>query len=269
MAESNANGLKGHVAIVSGAAQGLGAAYARKLAEEGASVLAFDIQDTIVDVAAQIAADTGQQVLGVVADVSKRKDCERVIKQAVDELGGLDILINNAGTWRETPVDASWEQALADWDFIMDTNLKGVLMLSRLAVPHLQARGGGDIIHISTYYVLPARSDGTNQPTTDLYNASKWALNGFTDAWSKSLAKDHIRVNGMCMGATDTPMLRGLFDDGELPPDMAETVMQAADSAQQLVDLLKDGRSGENIGAWVGYPIEIPAHPAAHRKVTG
>ena len=261
--------LDGKVAIVSGAAQGLGEAYARKLAENGATVVAFDVQDSIGDVAASIAADTGQTVKGVVADVSQQADCQRIVDDTVSEFGGFDILINNAGTWRETPVDSSWEQALEDWDYIMDTNFKGVLMLSRIAIPKLQERGGGDIVNISTYYVLPARSEGTNQPTTDLYNASKWALNGFTDAWSKHLAKDNIRVNGMCMGATDTPMLRNLFPDKQLPPEMAEVVMQAEDIAQQMIELLADGRSGENIGAWVGYPIEIPPTPAPNRLISG
>ena len=91
-----------------------------------------------------------------------------VIAEVQATFGGLDILVNNAGTWRRTPVDSSWEQAVADWDFIMDTNLKGLLMLSRASVPLLRARGGGDIINISTYYVLPAKSEGTNQPDTDL-----------------------------------------------------------------------------------------------------
>ncbi|HEY5680423.1 MAG TPA: SDR family oxidoreductase [Pseudomonadales bacterium] len=261
--------LEGKVAIVSGAAQGLGEAFARALSEQGAIVTAFDVQETIGDVAAAIEGATGNRVLGLVADVSKRDDVERVVAATVETFGGLDLLVNNAGNWRRTPVDASWEQALADWDFIMDTNLKGLLMLSRACVPHLQARGGGDIVNISTYYVLPAKSEGTNSPETDLYNASKWAINGFTDAWAKYLAKDNIRVNGMCMGATDTPMLRGLFDDGQLPPDLAETVMRPAQIAQQMIDLLADGRSGENIGAWVGEPIVIPPHPPEHRRISG
>ena len=91
---------------------------------------------------------------------------------------------------------------------------------------------------MSTYYVLPARSRGTNSATTDLYNASKWALNGFTDAWSKALSRDHIRVNGMCMGATDTPMLRSLFKNNELPGALSDNVMQPQAIAQQLIDLL-------------------------------
>ena len=261
--------LKGKVAIVSGAAQGLGEAFARRLSEEGASVVAFDRQDKMPDVAAKIEADTGNKVLGLVADVSKRADVERVVATADETFGGIDILVNNAGTWRRTPVDSSWEQALEDWDFIMDTNLKGLLMLSRATVPHLKERGGGDIINISTYYVLPAKSEGTNSPDTDLYNASKWAINGFTDAWSKYLEEYNIRVNGMCMGATDTPMLRGLFEGGQLPDDLKDVVMQPSQIAQQMIDLMADGRSGENIGAWVGEPVTIPPRAPKHLKVAG
>jgi NAD(P)-dependent dehydrogenase (short-subunit alcohol dehydrogenase family) len=259
--------LEGKVAIVSGAAQGLGEAFARRLAQEGATVLAFDVQDRIGAVADRIAAETGGKVVGMQADVSKRADVEKVVARAV-ELGGIDILVNNAGTWKKTPVDSSWEQAVADWDFIMDTNFKGVLMLTRASVPHMKARGG-DIVNISTYYVLPARSDGTNSPDTDLYNASKWALNGFTDSWAKALAEFNIRVNALCMGATDTPMLRGLFPDRQLPPDMAKVVMKPEQIAQQMIDLFKDGRTGENIGAWVGYPVELGPRKAPHKRISG
>ncbi|MEN3952813.1 SDR family oxidoreductase [Iodidimonas sp. SYSU 1G8] len=259
--------LKGKIAIVSGAAQGLGEAFARRLAHEGATVLAFDVQDKIKDVATKIAAETGSKVVGMKADVSKRADVEKVVAAAAD-LGGIDILVNNAGTWKKTPVDTSWDQAVADWDFIMDTNFKGVLMLTRASVPHMKARGG-DIVNISTYYVMPARSDGTNQPDTDLYNASKWALNGFTDSWAKALEEFNIRVNALCMGATDTPMLRGLFPDKQLPADMASVVMKPEQIAQQMIDLFKDGRTGENIGAWVGYPVELGPRKAAHKRISG
>lgn len=259
--------LKGKIAIVSGAAQGLGEAFARRLAQEGATVLAFDVQDKITDVATKIAAETGSKVVGMKADVSKRADVEKVVAAAAD-LGGIDILVNNAGTWKKTPVDTSWDQAVADWDFIMDTNFKGVLMLTRASVPHMKARGG-DIVNISTYYVMPARSDGTNQPDTDLYNASKWALNGFTDSWAKALEEFNIRVNALCMGATDTPMLRGLFPDKQLPADMASVVMKPEQIAQQMIDLFKDGRTGENIGAWVGYPVELGPRKAAHKRISG
>ena len=247
------------VAIVSGACRGLGQAFAQRLVEAGYSVVGFDVDPAIT---------TMQNFIGLQADVSVREDVERVIDIA-RHYGALEIVINNAGTWRRTPVDSSWEVALEDWDFIMQTNLLGVLMLSRAAVPHLQAGGGGHIINVSTYYVLPARSDGTNQPDTDLYNASKWALNGFTDAWAKRLAGDGIRVNGMCMGAVDTDMLRGLFPDHQLPPQLADQVMQAEDLAQQMIDIIDSGRSGENFGAWVGEPIGLGERPPMHQRITG
>ncbi len=250
--------VSGKVAIVSGAAQGLGLAFAERLASEGCQVLAFDINPAVTEIS---------NITGVVADVSQRADVERVVNEA-QALGTIGVLINNAGAWKPTPVDSAWEQALADWDEIMDTNLKGVMMLSRACVPHMQAGGGGTIINLSSYYVLPARSDGTNPPNTDLYNASKWALNGFTDAWAKYLAKDNITVNGLCMGAVDTPMLRGLFPDGELPAELAD-VMAAADIATQMMELIASGRSGENIGAWVGEPITIGEQPPLHKRITG
>ena len=250
--------VSGKVAIVSGAAQGLGTAFAERLANEGCQVLAFDINPAVTDI---------PNVTGVVADVSQRADVERVVDQA-QALGAIGVLVNNAGAWKPTPVDSAWEQALADWDEIMDTNLKGVLMLSRACVPHMQAGGGGTIINLSSYYVLPAKSDGTNPPNTDLYNASKWALNGFTDAWAKYLAKDNITVNGLCMGAVDTPMLRGLFPDGELPAELGD-VMATEDIATQMMDLIASGRSGENIGAWVGEPVTIGERPPLHKRITG
>jgi len=250
--------IAGKVAIVSGAAQGLGRAFAQRLASDGCRVLGFDKHEEVLKVPG---------ITGVVADVSIRDDVERVVDQA-SGLGEIGVLVNNAGAWKPTPIDSSWDQTVADWDFIMDTNLKGVLMLSRAVVPYLQ-KEGGHIINISTYYVLPARSEGTNPPTTDLYNASKWALNGFTDAWAKYLEKDSVNVNGLCMGAVDTAMLRGLFPQGELPPELAGNVMQPQQIAQQMMDVIASGRSGENFGAWVGEEIIIAEQPPLHKRITG
>lgn len=246
------------VAIVSGAAAGLGAAFAMRLASEGYQVLGFDCDPAVNDVPG---------ITPMVADVSLRADVEKVIAAAVS-MGTIKVLVNNAGTWKKTPVDSPWEQALADWDYIMDTNLKGVLMLSRAAVPHLRTTGG-HIINLSSYYVLPAKSDGTNPPDTDLYNASKWALNGFTDAWAKTLEPDGVCVNGMCMGAVDTPMLRGLFPDQKIPEPLASGVMSADAIANQMIDIMNSGRTGENFGAWVGEEISLGELPPIHKRITG
>jgi NAD(P)-dependent dehydrogenase (short-subunit alcohol dehydrogenase family) len=253
------------VAIVTGAAQGLGRAFAEALVAADHDVVLADERPEVIDVARIIGG------LGVVVDVATTHDLERLVTTTLDTFGGIDTLVNNAGHWRRTLVTDSFDKALADWDFVMDTNLRAPLLLSRLCVPHLIRRGGGNIVHVSTYYVLPAKTLGTNSPETDLYNASKWALNGFTQAWALALAPHKVRVNALCMGATDTPMLRGLWND-EPPPDLVRTWLKPAEIAAQLVALIAegpDGRTGENVGAWVGEPVVLGPRKPAHRKVTG
>jgi NAD(P)-dependent dehydrogenase (short-subunit alcohol dehydrogenase family) len=208
------------------------------------------------------------RVQGLIADVSKLEDLQRVVAAAVDAHGGVDLLINNAGVWARTLVSDPFAKAVADWDEIMNPNLRGLLLLSRMCVPLMIERGGGDIVNMSTYYVLPAKSAGTNPPDTDLYNASKWALNGLTQAWAMALAEHHIRVNAIAMGATDTEMLRGLWE-GDPPAEFAATWMEPEQIANLLLELLEDGRSGENIGAWIGEPIELGPRKPAHRTITG
>jgi NAD(P)-dependent dehydrogenase (short-subunit alcohol dehydrogenase family) len=261
--------LEGRSAIVTGAAQGLGRAFAEALVRAGVNVTLCDVQASAPAVAASLGGPG--KAVGIVADVSQPRDALRLVDTALSSFGRLDTLVNNAGRWRRTPVTDSFEKALADWDFIMDTNLRGLLLLSRACVPHIVAAGGGDIVQISTYYVLPAKSPGTNSPDTDLYNASKWALNGFTQAWARVLEPQRVRVNALCMGATDTPMLRGLWS-GDPPADFARTWMKPEQIARQLLDLLEEGpngRTGENVGAWVGEPVVLGPRKPAHRTVTG
>ncbi len=263
--------LDGKCAIVTGAATGLGKAFASALACEGAGLVTCDILPEIAAVAKELESESGRRVLGLELDVAKPADVTRLVDAAVETFGGVDVLVNNAAKWKSTPVTDSFVQAVADFDEIMDTNVRGVLLCGRACVPHMIARGGGEIVNVSTYYVLPAKSRGTNGPNTDLYNASKWALNGFTQAWALALKNNHIRVNGMCMGPTDTAMLRGLFPDG--PPEaFAATWMKPEQIADQLLALLREGpggRTGQNVGAWIGEPVELhPPYPA-HRAVTG
>jgi 3-oxoacyl-[acyl-carrier protein] reductase len=258
--------LSGKTAIVTGAAQGLGQAFAERLAAEGANVAICDIRPDVVTVANAI-AEHGGGVLSRVFDIVDRAACEAFVGDTAKRFGGVDILVNNAAMWRSTPVTDPWEKALEDFDAVMDVNVRAVMMMSRLAAPHMIARGGGDIVNISTDYVLPKRREGVNAPDTDVYNASKWALNGLTDAGAQALAPHNIRVNALAMGPTDTEMLRALFKPGGKlahlggpdgpPPEILATFMDPADIARLLIDLLQDGRTGENIGIWAGHPIEL------------
>ena len=263
------NFLTGRSAIVTGGSTGLGQAFAKGLVDAGADVTLCDIREDAPEVARRLQGPGKAQ--GLVADVSVLGDVEGLVDAALDLSGGIDILVNNAGCWSQTLVTDPFDKAVTDWDYIMDTNLLGVMMCSRACVPHMIKRGGGDIVNLSTYYVLPARSVSTNPPYSDLYNAAKWALNGFTQAWALALAEHHIRVNALAMGATDTPMLRSLFE-GEPPADFAATWMKPVQIAGQLLDLLREGpegRSGENIGAWTGFPVELGPRKEPHRAITG
>ena len=258
--------LTGKTAIITGAAQGLGQAFAERLAAEGANVAICDIREDIATVGDAIAA-RGAGVLSRAFDIASREACEAFVADTAERFGRIDILVNNAAVWRSTPVTDSWEKALADFDEVMNVNLRAVMILNRLVVPHMLAAGGGDIVSISTDYVLPKRRDGVNAPDTDLYNASKWALNGLTDGGAQALAGDNIRMNNLCMGPTDTEMLRNLFKPGGKlahlggpdgpPADVIAGFMDPAEIAGLLIDLLKDGRTGENIGIWAGHPIEL------------
>ena len=107
--------LEGQSAIVTGAAQGIGAGFAEVLAEEGATVTLCDVKEAVLDVAAGI-QEGGGSAQALVADVSRREDVERVVAAAVGVGGGLDLLVNNAGRWTQSPVTDGWEKALADWD---------------------------------------------------------------------------------------------------------------------------------------------------------
>jgi NAD(P)-dependent dehydrogenase (short-subunit alcohol dehydrogenase family) len=258
--------IEGRVAIVTGAAQGLGRAFAERLAREGAHVALCDIEDAVVEVGEGVAR-RGGQALSRVFDITRHADCEAFVAEAAARFGGVDILVNNAAVWRSTPVTDPWDKALEDFDAVMDVNVRAVMVMSRLCVPLMIARGGGDIVNISADYVLPKRREAVNGADTDIYNASKWALNGLTDGAAQALAGDNIRVNALCMGPTDTEMLRALFKPGGKlahlagpegpPPEVAAGFMDPADIAGLLVDLIEDGRTGENIGVWAGQPIRL------------
>ena len=237
--------LQGKVAVVSGAARGLGAAWVEAMRDEGATVVGFDIRE---------GAD-------IVADTSEPADVRRVVDTIVSRHGGIDIAIANAGEVRSTnPLDP-WEKALADFDLQIGTNLKGAFLLGRAVAPIMVERGGGDIVNISTDHVLPPPGRRTGGGAVmDVYDASKWGLRGLTEAWALALAKHRIRVNELCMGATDAPMLRNFLGD-RFKPEMAEGWMRPEALAAVLVELLlegPDGRTGEQIGFWVDHAVRLP-----------
>ena len=259
--------LTGRRALVTGAAGGLGRAFARALVSAGVDVALCDARREVTDVARGIGGPG--RAFGVVADVARDTDVVGLIDTVVSEFGGLDTLVECAAVWCRTPITDGLDKARDDYRTIMDTNLRGTLMVARASVPHIVAAGGGDIVLIGGHDVLPARDASTNPADADLYTASTWALNGFVQAWALALARKKVRVNALCVGPTDTPMLREQVDAG-LHPGTTPIAPEAI--AAQLMALLNegpDGRTGENLAFRPGEPMVIGSRKPVHRSVTG
>jgi len=248
--------LGGRVAIVTGAAQGIGRAIAERLVVDACDVVVTDRQESIIEVATVIGAT------GHVGDVADARHVRAVVDAAVAAHGTVDILVNNAGEVNQSgPLD-EWDRAAADFERIVGSNTKGAFLFGRAVAPIMIEGGGGDIVNISTDHVKPGPGCHPHHGhgAMDLYNASKWALNGLTFDWARSLSRHHIRVNNICMGATDTAMLRGWLGD-DPAAEMLATWMQPAQIAQVLVELLEEGaegRTGNSIGLYAGEECRLP-----------
>lgn len=248
--------LQGQVAIVTGAAQGLGWAFARRLRDEGCEVVMTDRRASVLDAAAEIGAT------GHVGDVADAAHVRAVVDATIAAHGRVDILVNNAGEVAPTSALSGFDGADAEFDRVFGSNTKGAFLFGRAVAPVMVTGGGGNIVNISTDHVKPCPTCDRHHGHggMDLYNASKWALNGLTFDWAKSLKSKGIRVNNVCMGATDTEMLRG-FIGREPDPEYLATWMKPEQTAQILVELLEEGpagRTANSIGLYAGFPCVMP-----------
>jgi NAD(P)-dependent dehydrogenase (short-subunit alcohol dehydrogenase family) len=193
--------LQDKVALITGGNSGIGRATAMLFAQEGARVIIAARneargKETVADI-----AQAGGQVLFVPCDVRKAVDCQRVVAGTVGAFGRLDILFNNAGIIYpdRTVLDTTEEE----WDNTMAVNVRGVYLMSKYAIPHMAASGGGVIINTAS--VLGLVGGGG----VAAYCASKGAVVLLTKAMALDHAPQHIRVNCICPGSVDTPMLDG------------------------------------------------------------
>ncbi len=195
--------MTGRVAVITGAGSGIGAASARRFAATGARVVVSDVNDADGEaVVASITAAGGDAVY-CRADVREEKDVERLMATAVERFGALHVLFNNAGIGTYAPVP---ELAPEIWQQVLAVNVTGVFLASRAAIPHLRRAGGGAIVNTASIsglfgdYGLAA------------YNASKGAVVTLTKCMAIDHARDNIRVNALCPGPIDTPLLRQVLD---------------------------------------------------------
>lgn len=183
--------LSGKRIIVVGAATGIGKAVAEACVAQGAQVVIADLNENV----GQATADA----IGagfVACDVSDEASVKAMVAAAVDHMGGLDGLVNNAGLQKAGPIA---EMSVADWDALMGVNIRGVFLATREAIPHMKAAGGGSIVNTAS---LAGKRGG---PGIGAYSASKGGVIAFTTSTALELAREGIRANSVCPGFIDTP----------------------------------------------------------------
>jgi len=195
--------LKNKISIVTGGASGIGRATSILFAEEGAAVVIADINKDLGWSTQKEIKTLGGKVKFFHCDVTNSEDCQRVVNDTVSTFGGLDILFNNAGIVRRTNILTITEE---EWDLVMAVNIKSIYLMSKFAIPELVKRGGGSIINTSSGWGLKGG------PNAVSYCASKGAVTNMTRAMAIDHGATNIRVNAVCPGDTDTPMLRDEAD---------------------------------------------------------
>lgn len=195
--------LDGKVALITGAARGMGASHARRLAEEGARVV---IADVLTEPGVALAAELGDAAVFADLDVTDHAQWEQTIRTAEERFGRLDVLINNAGISGSAPID---QYPLDAWDRIIAVNLTSVFYGIRTAVPAMRRAGAGSIINVSSVAGLKGIRNVAG------YSAAKSGVRGLTKTAALDLGADRIRVNSVHPGLVRTPMIDGIDDQQE------------------------------------------------------
>src|SRR3954451_6589079 len=197
----------GRVALVTGSARGIGAATARRFADEGASVAVLDLdQNAADDTAAGLGAE---KAIGVACDVSESSSVDAAVSRVVDELGKVDVLVNNAGVTRDNLLFKMTED---DWDAVMNVHLRGSFLMSRAVQKHMVAAKFGKVVNLSSVSALGNRGQAN-------YSAAKMGLQGFTRTLALELGTFGINVNAIAPGFIVTDMTDDTAARMGIPPE--------------------------------------------------
>lgn len=196
--------LKGKVAVVTGAGQGIGRAIALRLAAAGADIVAGELVRERISATVEAVNSAGGRAVGVEVDVRNRTQVEAMIAAATENFGRLDILVNNAGT---DIVRDLVELSDEEWDLQIDVNLKGTFYCCRAAIPEIIKAGGGAIVNIASVAGYVCYPGGT------AYAAAKAGVSGLTRALAGEVGRHDIRVNAVAPGPIDTPLARTVLKE--------------------------------------------------------
>lgn len=219
--------LEGKTAVITGAAspRGLGKATARLFAQHGARVVILDLD---ADEAAEAAADLpGTGHIGRVCDVTQKADCDIIAAELIAAMGQIDILVNNAGITQPLKL---MDIAPANYDAVLDVNLRGTLYMSQALIPHMRERGQGSIVNMSS--VSAQRGGGIFGGPH--YSAAKAGILGLTKAMARELAPDGIRSNAICPGFIATDITAGKLTDAMRAEVLAGIPMGRAGTADDV-----------------------------------
>jgi NAD(P)-dependent dehydrogenase (short-subunit alcohol dehydrogenase family) len=207
--------LKGKVALITGSGSGIGRASAVLFAREGARVVLVDYNEDNGRETLKIIQENGGEAMFIHADVSKGSDAEKMVREAVKKYGRLDILFNNAGKGLVKTVPDTTEE---EWDILIDTNLKGVFLGSKYAIPEMAKNGRGAIINTASISGLVGHRNSA------AYCASKGGIIMLTKAMAGDHAPQNIRVNCICPGHVLTPQLEPLIRS--IPKSSTEAIVK-------------------------------------------
>ena len=189
--------LKDKVAIITGAAKGIGFATAKRFAQEGAKVMIADVNPEAVKAAVELIPGSEAYVM----NVTDRASIEAAVDQIMQRHGCIDVLINNAGITQDARLVKMTE---AQFDTVIDVNLKGVFNCTQLVVPHMLEAGKGAVVNASSVVGIYGNFGQTN------YSATKFGVIGFTKTWARELGPKGIRVNAVCPGFIATEMVKAM-----------------------------------------------------------
>jgi NADP-dependent 3-hydroxy acid dehydrogenase YdfG len=229
--------LDGKRVLITGASSGIGQATSRRFAAEGARVAGVARRAAPVEA---LAAEIGG--VAIVGDISRPDGARTAVEAAIVELGGLDVLVNNAGLYLLAPLS---DADPADWQRMFETNVLGVLYCTQAALPALRAAPSADIVNINSF-----GGKRVGRSTTAVYSATKYALNALTDGFRLELAETDIRVTSVAPGVVVTELGRGTQD---------QTLLDTVREKQRSIGLDPDVIAQQIVHA-VGQPREVAIH---------
>ncbi|MEK6665748.1 MAG: 3-oxoacyl-[acyl-carrier-protein] reductase [candidate division NC10 bacterium] len=224
-----AKGLEGRVAIITGGSRGIGRAVAQCLAEDGASVVVSGLDPARLEAATKELEGFGAPVLGVVADVARREDVERLVDQTKDRFARIDVLVNNAGITRDALLVRMKDE---DWDRVLDVNLRGAFLMMRAVAKVMMRQKGGRIINITS------AAGAMGNPGQANYSAAKAGLIGLTKSAARELSRWGILVNAVAPGLIETDMAAAIPQEAR-EALLAQIPLGRIGSGREVADVVR------------------------------